>query len=306
MFGSAAQLPVDSILPGEARRIISFLAHDSLQGRGNYTPQLHTAANFIAKHFRQAGLTAFQFTNGYFQPFSQEKLTADSGDYNPRKVLLNVVGVLEGKSKPNELVLFCAHYDHIGLERGRIHNGANDNASGTTGLLLLADYYARRGGNERTLVFCAFAGEELGLYGSELFAKYLKPEAIVAVVNIEMIGVPQIGKNAFFVTGSGYSNLEKIFKQALAGKYKIKAEPNEEKQLFERSDNYPFARKGVPAHTIMTSDDDDRCYHLPCDDVEKIDVENMTAIVRAIALACETIVSGKETPRRISKHFDND
>ncbi|HUC81072.1 MAG TPA: M28 family peptidase [Flavisolibacter sp.] len=303
-FVSAAQLSPDSISSAEAQRIIGFLAHDSLKGRGNYTPQLHTAAQFIAQRFRQAGLTSFSFTKGYFQPFSHRKAIADTGGYNPEKILLNVIGVLEGKTKSNELVLFSSHYDHVGTERGKIHNGANDNASGTTALLLLADYYARRADNERTLVFCAFAGEELGLHGSELFANYLRPDSIVALVNMEMIGIPQVGKNALYITGGRYSDFEEMFKKALAGRYKIKREPAEYKELFQRSDNFPFARLGVPAHTIMTSDDDDKCYHQPCDDVERIDVENMTQIIRAIALGCEGLISGKDTPRRIRKQFE--
>jgi len=79
-------------------------------------------------------------------------------------------------------------------------------------------------------------------------------------------------------------------------------EPEESKHLFSRSDNYPFAVKGIPAHTIMCSDDDDECYHKPCDDITRIDFENMTMIIKAIIIGSQTIVSGKDTPSRIQIH----
>jgi hypothetical protein len=79
---------------------------------------------------------------------------------------------------------------------------------------------------------------------------------------------------------------------------KTMQEPDESKQLFNRSDNYPFAEKGVPAHTIMASDDDDGCYHQPCDELKRIDIPNMTAIIKGIASATVLLVQGVLTPDR--------
>lgn len=290
-----AQYPVDSIKSGDAESILWFLASDSLKGRGNGSKQLSAAADFIASRFGQAGLTPLPGRDSFLLSFAVSGLSIKTR----KDSLYNVVGVLPGKSRAGEIVIFSAHYDHIGEEEGIIYNGANDNASGTTALLLLADYFARRADNERTLIFCAFAGEELGLLGSTAFAEVLKPEAVVAVINIEMIGIPAVGKNAFFVTGGSYSNLQTIFRKALDKQYRIRGEPSYEKELFRRSDNYPFARKGIPAHTIMASDDDDACYHQACDDAKRINVENMTSLVRAVALGCSTIISGADTPTRI-------
>lgn len=218
----------------------------------------------------------------------------------------NIVGILPGRSKGGDVILFSAHYDHMGVvrERGQpdsIMNGANDNASGTTGLLLLADYFARRNDNERTLIFCAFAGEELGLLGSGKLVKDLNTDRIIAGINLEMIGVPQYGKKKIFITGEKYSSLPGLLRKGLtrAG-LRVISEPDEDKQLFLRSDNYPFAKQEVPAHTIMASDDGDRCYHRPCDEVGRIDIPNLTAIVRAVATAVAGLVSGKETPGRVN------
>jgi hypothetical protein len=308
---ASAQLP-DSINETEVSRIINVLASDSLQGRGNYTLELHKAAYFISKEFKKDSLLPFTGLNSYFQPFFTSRRGGDdqpwkdsTGRYNPSKVLVNVIGVLPGRSLAKEAVIFSAHFDHIGVEGSgldRINNGANDDASGTTALITLAHYFAARRDNERTLIFCAFSGEELGLFGSRYFAEKIDdPAAIVAGINIEMIGIHNVvGKNSFFLTGSKYSNLYAIIKKNLAGQEsKIVKETSIASDLFERSDNFSLAKKGIPAHTIMCSDDGDPCYHMPCDEAKRIDLKNMTEIIRAIAIATSSIVAGKDTPTRI-------
>ncbi|MFN2458383.1 MAG: M28 family peptidase [Chitinophagaceae bacterium] len=300
----------DTINEANVRRIITILASDSLKGRGNHTTSLHKAADFIANEFAATKLQFHPAFKSYFQPFITTKVDAanvtdSSGGYNPKHVLLNVIAVLPGKSLPNEAIIFSAHYDHLGMQESEgenIFNGANDNASGTTALLVLANYYALRNDNERTLVFCAFAGEELGLYGSAAFLKYILPDQVKAMINIEMIGRKNIaGKNAFIITGAQFSNLENIIRKNLKRtKIRVYSERDHRKMLFQRSDNYLFAREGIPAHTIMSSDDDDECYHQPCDEVERIDIQNMTEIIKAIAIACRTLINGRDTPSRIS------
>lgn len=217
----------------------------------------------------------------------------------------NVVGMLKGKKRPEEIILFSAHYDHEGVfRRGRkrdsIMNGANDNASGTAALLTLARYFAKRNDNDRTLLFCAFAGEELGLKGSESFADEINASSIVAGINIEMIGISQYGKNDVFITGPGLSDLPAMLEKGFAATpVRVKPGPSEEKELFKRSDNYSFVKKGVPAHTIMSSDDDEKCYHRPCDEAGRIEIDHMTTIIKAIAIAARSLIKGEETPKRI-------
>ncbi|TMI73212.1 MAG: M28 family peptidase [Bacteroidetes bacterium] len=214
----------------------------------------------------------------------------------------NVVGLLPGRSKPEEVIIFSAHYDHEGVYGAKgdsILNGANDNASGTTALLLLADYFCKRKDNERTILFCAFAAEELGLLGSKDFVEYIDPVKIIAGINIEMIGVPQYGKNKITIIGEKYSDLPRLLSRGFKNRgIVITREPSLEKQLFQRSDNYYFALKGIPFHTIMSSDDDDACYHQPCDEVKRINIANMTRIINAIAAAARPLINGEATPRR--------
>src|SRR5690606_16731759 len=96
------------------------------------------------------------------------------------KELFNVVGMLKGKSKAQEIIVFSAHYDHIGIidpiNQDSIANGADDDASGVSAIISLASAYAKLKDNERTLVFAAFTAEEIGGYGSQYFSKQLNPD----------------------------------------------------------------------------------------------------------------------------------
>lgn len=301
---SEAQNISDSITPQQLKEYVSFLAADSMRGRSNGSRELEICAAYIANEFEKFGLKKSVVLQSYFQRFHSkpdERLPSFSPDLN-EKSLVNVVGILPGKSKPDEVVVFSAHYDHLGvdsnLRKDKIYNGANDNASGTAAVLALAKYFSLRNDNERTLVFCAFAGEEFGLKGSDLFVNGADLNGIKAVINIEMIGRPDVGRNAFFITGSDYSNFSSIISKNLPRRWvKIVREPPEYKQLYQRSDNYPFVQKKLVAHSIMSSDDDDACYHKPCDETDRIDFNSMTEIVKAIVVGCRTIISGEDTPR---------
>jgi Iap family predicted aminopeptidase len=296
----------------DVKTILDFLAGDSLKGRGNETPELQRAAWFIEDEFTKDSLAFFGNTNSFLEPFvvsevQKKDTTKDStGHYISPKILCNVIGVLPGVTLPNQAIVFSAHYDHVGTAydgKDKIFNGANDDASGTTALLLLARYFSQRHDNARTLVFCAFAGEEIGLTGSEVFANNINPKNFVAGVNIEMIGIPQKGKNAFFITGAQLSDFSKIIRKNLKGTpYKLVVEPDLSKNLFQRSDNYSLAKYGIPAHSIMTSDDSDPCYHQPCDEVKRINFAHMKNITEAIIISTRTLVDGTDTPRRVVKN----
>jgi Zn-dependent M28 family amino/carboxypeptidase len=304
---SISQLSPDSIPATEIEKHIKFLASDSMKGRGNYTIELNRCARYIANQFEKHGLQKPDIFNSYFQAFAfkkpiKKRLKDTSEQSLAKNALINVVAILPGKSRAMEVVLFSAHYDHLGSDvaarRKRIYNGANDNASGIAALLYLAKYYALKNDNERTLVFCAFSGEEIGLFGSEAFANVFNTSMIKLVLNFDMVGLPQGRKHSFFITGANRSDLSQILKNTIPkDRIVIRQEPAEEKQFYERSDNYSFAVKGVVAHSIMTTDDEDPCYHKPCDDIERIDCNNLKDILDAIVLGCATIVSGHETPK---------
>jgi hypothetical protein len=222
--------------------------------------------------------------------------------------IFNVAGMLRGKSKPDEYVVFSGHYDHLGIrpamEGDSIANGADDDASGTTAVISLAKYYKKLNNNERTLIFVAFTAEEIGGYGSQYFSKQLDPEKTVAMFNIEMIGkTSKFGQNTAFITGYERSDFGEILQRNLEGTaFKFHPDPYPEQNLFYRSDNATLARLGVPAHTISTDQiDTDKLYHSVKDEFGSLDVANITATIRAIALSSRSIVAGKDSPKRIAK-----
>lgn len=229
-----------------------------------------------------------------------------------KKVLNNVVGILPGKTKPDEYVIFSGHYDHLGIgspEEGQphpttdsIYNGANDDAAGCTGVIMLANYFKKLNNNERTIIFTTFVAEELGGFGAKYFSKQLPADKVIAMFNLEMIGTEsKWGKNSAYITGFEKSNMGEILQKNLEKtNFKFYPDPYPEQQLFYRSDNATLAKLGVPAHTISTSKmDSEQNYHTADDEFETLDIDNMTEIIKAIALSSSTIINGKDTPTRV-------
>ncbi len=258
--------------------------------------------------FKAAGAkkTALVFVLG---AFDEVKSFTASYEVNSRELpLFNVAGIIPGKTRPNEYVVFSGHYDHLGIIQAvkgdSIANGADDDASGTTAVISLARYYKKLHNNARTLIFVAFTAEEIGEYGSQYFAKTVEPEKVVAMFNIEMIGKPsKFGQNSAFITGFERSDFGPILQKNLQGTaFKFYPDPYPDQDLFYRSDNASLARVGVPAHTISTDQIDiDKLYHTVGDEFSTLDVSNITATIRAIALSSRSIVSGSDTPTRVAK-----
>ena len=222
--------------------------------------------------------------------------------------LANVVSVLPGKTLPNEYVIFSGHYDHLGINSSKaingdsVYNGANDDAAGTTAMIMLSKYFAAKNNNARTLVFVAFTAEEIGGFGAQYFSKQFDPATVKAMFNLEMIGTEsKWGKNSAYITGYEKTNMGVILQKNLEGSaFKFYPDPYTDQNLFYRSDNATLARLGVPAHTISTSKmDSEPNYHKPSDQFETLDMDNMNEIIKAIALSSQSIISGKDTPSRV-------
>jgi Zn-dependent M28 family amino/carboxypeptidase len=222
--------------------------------------------------------------------------------------LANVVSVLPGKTLPNEYVIFSGHYDHLGINSSKaingdsVYNGANDDAAGTTAMIMLSKYFAAKNDNARTLIFVAFTAEEIGGFGAQYFSKQFDPSTVKAMFNLEMIGTEsKWGKNSAYITGYEKTNMGEILQKNLEGSaFKFYPDPYTDQNLFYRSDNATLARLGVPAHTISTSKmDNEPNYHKPSDQFETLDMDNMNEIIKAIALSSQSIISGKDTPTRV-------
>jgi hypothetical protein len=222
------------------------------------------------------------------------------------QALANVVGILPGKTRKDEYVIFSGHYDHLGVGRpvngDSIYNGANDDAAGTTAVIMLAKYFKALGNNERTIVFAAFTAEEIGGYGSQYFSRQFDPSKVAAMFNIEMIGTEsKWGKNSAYITGYEKTDMGSILQKNLESTgFNFYPDPYTDQQLFYRSDNATLARLGVPAHTISTSKmDSEPNYHKVSDQIETLDMSNMAMIIKSIALSAATIINGKDTPVRV-------
>ena len=302
-----AQTNIDDVINlKEVERIEKTLSSDDMRGRKLFTRDIDRATDFIANEFKKLGLENLQPETGHASNDTsnyRQKFTIGSG-HSPQ--LTNVVGVLPGKTRKEEYVIFSAHYDHLGVGKpingDSIYNGANDDASGVTAVIMLAKYFKALGNNERTLVFAAFTGEEMGGLGSQYFSKQFDANKVIAMFNIEMIGTEsKWGKNSAYITGYEKTDMGRILQKNLEGTgFTFYADPYPAESLFYRSDNATLALLGVPAHTISTSKmDSEPNYHKVSDQVETLDLDNMTMIVRSIALSSKTIVSGIDSPTRV-------
>lgn len=227
------------------------------------------------------------------------------------QTLSNVVGKIEGK-RENEIVLFTAHYDHIGVvsavDEDSIANGANDNASGVSAVIELARYFQKMPKPERTLYFVGFTAEEVGGYGSKFFSRQLNPDKITAMFNIEMIGKPAVeGPNSAWITGFDKSTFGEILQNSVSdSNFVFYPDPYPNQNLFYRSDNATLAKLGVPAHTISTTPIDvDQDYHNVTDEFSTLNILHTTNTIKAIAKAAKVIISAEQTPTRITNEEEN-
>ncbi|MEI9926396.1 MAG: M28 family metallopeptidase [Sphingomonas sp.] len=169
-----------------------------------------------------------------------------------RQASKNVVGILPGTERPDEVVLYSAHWDHLGhcdaVDGDDICNGAADNASGVAGLIALSEAYAKAGPAKRSVVFLAVTAEESGLLGSKFYAENpVYPLAkTVGGVNMDVLNLVGRAKD-FTITGAGKSELEDLVKPLLAAQGRtLTPEANPERGGYYRSDHFSFAKLGVP------------------------------------------------------------
>lgn len=197
--------PRDTLNPAARRALndLRYLADDAREGRGVGTRGLEEAGSYLARAFKTIGLAPGGDSGTYFQTFTisptaPAAVHSDAGG----KTIRNVIGVLRGRSpaRRGEVVVVGAHYDHLGLggfgalddpdSTGKVHNGADDNASGTTALLEVARRLAGRGRLDRTVLFIAFSGEELGDLGSGHYVAHptVPIDSIYTMLNMDMVG----------------------------------------------------------------------------------------------------------------------
>ena len=223
----------------------------------------------------------------------------DTVPANRRLTDVNVIGIIPGAdgSLAGETVVVGAHHDHVGVgqpvDGDSIYNGADDDASGVVAVLEIARALAAGSAPRRTVVLLFSTAEELGLLGTQWYLQHpaVPLERTVADLQVEMIGRPDSlagGTGGAWLTGFERSTMGRLLRDAGLN---VVSDPRPEMNFFMRSDNAPFAFRGIPAHTLSSySMHED--YHRPSDEVETVDFRHMTMVIESAIRAVELLANG--------------
>ena len=275
---------------------IAYLSSDKLKGRRTGTKEELKAAKYIAKQFKELGLQP-KGTVGYLYPFAFKhnpnphdtataKLPTETGH--------DVLGFLDNGAA--KTIVIGAHYDHLGLGHdhnsldpnpdGKIHNGADDNASGTAGVLALANYFAKNIYKENyNILFMCFSGEELGLFGSKKWCDNptVPLSSINFMLNMDMIGRLNDTNNKLMIYGVGTAPTWVPLLDELNTNFSIK----KDSAGIGPSDQTAFYLKDIPVLHFFTGQHSD--YHKPSDDIEKINIKGEKRVLDFIIKLMENL-----------------
>lgn len=272
----------ETITQQDLKELLYVYASDFFQGRETGTLGQKRAVNFLKEFYQHRSITAASGTEDYFQPM---ELTIKGKKVSTE----NVVAIIEGKSKPNEYVVISSHLDHVGMNDGKVYNGADDDGSGSVALLEIAEAFKAAveagEGPERSIIFLHVSGEEKGLLGSKYYTNNpLYPLAnTVANLNIDMVGRTDPkrkseNRNYIYLIGSDRlsTQLHEISEAAnkattqieLDYTYNAEDDPN---RFYFRSDHYNFAKNNIPVIFYFNGTHAD--YHKATDTVEKIEFD---------------------------------
>jgi hypothetical protein len=289
-----------TITAEDMRRHVAYLASDALLGRDTPSPGLDSAAAYVAREFARLGLQGGAGQGVFIQRFP---LRGRGGS----GIAPNVVAIFPGSDPTlrNEYVVLSAHMDHVGVGRpvrgDSIYNGADDDASGTSALIEVAEAFAsmpRR--PARSILFLGVSGEEDGMLGSEYFSDHptVPITSIVANLNIDMIG--RNARDDVTVIGKNYSSLGPLVER-IAEEHRgiVGITPADDRwpgqRFFFRSDHYSFARKEIPAIFFFAGPHED--YHEPSDEVEALDVDKAARVTRLVFLTAHSVATTPQRPQ---------
>ena len=263
------------VYQAKQERLMTWLAHDMNHGRATGTRDAARVARYIETHFRQYGLEPF-CEGSFYQPFLADSASGTVGR--------NVIGFVPSAVPSDEYVLITAHYDHLGVLDGNIYNGADDNASGVTVLLNLADMFGTmkktKTGPDKNIIFAALDAKELNMAGSKHFVDHLiiGKDSIICAINIDQIGTvlePVHEADTSFVIVLGEQTLRRqdrglidmcnrYYNIGLDIDHTFYGSENFTRLFYQLSDQIVFHEAGIPAlvftsgfhrHTYKTSDD---------------------------------------------------
>ena len=251
------------------------LSSDNFEGRRTGTKGGIKAKKYIINQFYT--LSVLPFKENYEQSF-----TFESRGKTYKGV--NVLGLIKGTELPHKYIVISAHYDHEGVKKGKIYNGADDNASGISALFTFAEYF-KNNPPKYSVVLAAFDAEELGLKGSKYFVQSsaIPHHKIVANLNMDMIS--RSDKNELFAVGTRYNKNLKHLVSNFKHSNKITlsmghaGEDGLDNWTYS-SDHASFHKKGIPVLYFGVEDHKD--YHEPTDDFENIHPEFYKEAVKTI------------------------
>ncbi len=270
----------NTITQEDLKKLVYTLASDKYEGRKTGKNGQKLAAQYLKNYYMERDIAGAQKGNRFLQSIPRSYFRGRSKDSAS-----NVIAFIKGTSKPEEYIVLSAHYDHVGVRGGKIYNGADDDASGTSAVLEIAEAFKKAAdagnGPKRSLVFLHVSGEEIGLFGSKYYTEnpVFSLENTVANLNIDMIGrVDDAHKNNpdfVYLIGSDKISQElhdvseavnkKYINLTLDYTYNDKDDPN---RFYYRSDHYNFAKNGIPIIFYFNGVHKD--YHKPTDTPDKI------------------------------------
>jgi hypothetical protein len=275
--GYAATITVEDL-----KTHLYIIASDEFEGRNTGEPGQKKAAEYLKQFYMDQNIASPLGGTDYYQDIPTEHLRPN---LNPSE---NVVAFIEGTEHPEEIIVISAHYDHVGTRDGNIYNGADDDGSGTVGVMEIAEAFklASDNGNgpKRSILFLHVTGEEKGLLGSKFYVNFpIFPLAnTVTNLNIDMIGrvdeAHENNPNFVYLIGSDKLSTElheiseamneKFTKLDLDYTYNDENDPN---RFYYRSDHYNFAKNNIPIIFYFNGTHED--YHRPSDTPDKINYD---------------------------------
>ena len=289
---------------------IKYLSSDELEGRYPGSPGSDLAIKYIEKHFSDLQLETF--TNSKYLEFFEFFDKKGNSISIP-----NVAGVInsDDNNYSDEVIVIGAHFDHLGLggnhsgslelNSNDIHNGADDNASGVSGILELAKkLYLNKNKLKRSIVFVAFNAEEQGIFGSKSFVKspYFESKKIISMINLDMIG--RMKDSNLYISGTGTSPVFSSILDSVSSNHNLVINKNPDG--FGPSDHASFYVNDIPVLFFFTGAHPD--YHRPSDDWDKINagglkmalemIYDITIALDQLEAAPEFSESGPKSPQQ--------
>jgi len=282
----------NEIQADDLKEHLFLLSSDILEGRKTGEKRQKMAVNYFTAYYQHLKLIAPELHPGYTQNIPQEYFEGRSD--GPSQ---NILAYIEGSEFPNEVIVISAHYDHLGMKGEEVYNGADDNASGSSAVMELAQSFqmAKKqvNGPKRSILFLHLTGEEIGLFGSKFYIEHpvFSLDSTVVDLNIDMVGRVDKkhtgNKDYIYLIGSDRlsQDLHNISQETnktytqlkLDYTYNNEKDPN---NYYQRSDHYNFAKNNIPVIFYFNGTHED--YHRTTDTADKIDFELLALRTRLV------------------------